>query len=206
MAGVSSTASPATALPSAAVASLVDWLPYALLAAGALLLIVVAAGILMARAGGRAWLARALSRSPALRPPRAPAPRPSPTEELHQIAAAMAAELDAKAARLESLIAAADHRLAALQAATHQTHSTHSTHPSPAPHPRQPEPYSSRAPDRAHAAAHASAHIPHDADAMDHSSREICRLADAGSSPVQIARELGQGIGTVELVLALRRR
>lgn len=87
--------------------------------------------------------------------------------ELNHITRDLIAQLDRRAADLESLIAAADERIATLR-------STPSA-PSVVIEPKDP----------LHARIHA--------------------LADAGRSPIDIARETGCPTGQVELILALRR-
>lgn len=43
------------------------------------------------------------------------------------------------------------------------------------------------------------------ANEPDAVTREVCRLAGEGATPLQIAQKLGQPVGKVELILALRR-
>lgn len=106
--------------------------------------------------------------------------------EIEDLSRRLAAELDAKAARLEALVLRADERIRTLDAlagtpASPHPHAGRHTDPSP---PLDPE-------------RHA-----HD----DPARQEIIRLADEGLPPVEIARRLREHPGKVELILALRRR
>ena len=89
----------------------------------------------------------------------------------------LAAQLDAKAERLEQLLAEADERLASyearLDAAGHQSNG--------------------------HADAERGPAIP-----ADPLATAVYRLADEGRDPIAIARELDEQTGKVELILALR--
>lgn len=106
--------------------------------------------------------------------------------EVEQLAKRLGAQLDAKAVRLEQLIRQADARITALGGLDQRDAPAPSAFPSDDPPP-------DRAPSGIDAAQ---------ADAL---SRSVCELADRGLSPVQIARELGEHVGKVELILALRK-
>lgn len=96
--------------------------------------------------------------------------------EVKRLASGIADELDGRAARLERLIAQADDRIASLQRnAAPSQRSVTSTTQS------TPTP------------------------AIDDTTREVYRLADSGVSPVTIAQTLGEHVGKVELILALRK-
>lgn len=87
----------------------------------------------------------------------------------------LATHMDNKAARIEALLAEADQTIARLEHASRQ----------------QPHAAASRAPEP---------ELPR----TDPLHARIHELADAGRTPVQIAQELQQPTGQVELVLALR--
>lgn len=106
--------------------------------------------------------------------------RPSP-EGLRRLGA----EIDARAARLEALIRQADGRIAALAEATRPAAAAaragEACPPEPPPlrvslRPRAPDPL----------------------------TQAVCERADGGMTAVQIARELDEQVGKVELILALR--
>jgi hypothetical protein len=153
------------------------WLATAFMGVGGLIVL----GLLAAQAVRRRW-------APAPRPAQA-AGRLDPHEvraavgELEDLAGKLVAEIDAKAARLERLIAEADARLTALDGALHQGARPH--------------------------AARQQAGRPGTAGSegfMDPISSQIYALADEGLPPVEIAQRLDQHTGNVELVLALRGR
>jgi hypothetical protein len=102
------------------------------------------------------------------------------TAELLATAQRLAAQLDNKAERLDLLIREADERLAALEEAARWA----------------PDGAGRIHGDRAQA----------EEDALDPLAAAVHRLADEGRSPVEIARELDEQVGKVELVLALRRQ
>lgn len=121
--------------------------------------------------------------------------------DLDRLAARLAATLDQRAERLERLIAAADERLAAL-ADTAESH----TRPAPAVTARVDAPQvdaEALAAPRRRAAARPRAGRAASVQADPVTSR-IYSLADEGSSAASIARDVGEPIGKVELILALR--
>lgn len=146
--------------------------------------------------------------------------------EIEQLAKRLGAQLDAKSMRLEKLIDDADLRIAQLQQAMK---AEHAGHPSDSTRPpasaetiaRQPEtaaeppeakvspPDAKTAPPGADAGAGADVpHAPAPSDGTpppDALAADVARLADAGRSADQIARQLGEHVGKVELILALRR-
>ncbi|MCC6320104.1 MAG: hypothetical protein IT438_01555 [Phycisphaerales bacterium] len=105
-------------------------------------------------------------------------------DQAEQIADGLANDLDARAARLEELIRQADARLARLERSESRPISN-----------AMIEPHGARATDSTSSAVR-----------DDPMTREICRLADTGLAPVEIARRLDQHTGKVELILALRQR
>ncbi|MHC5023478.1 MAG: hypothetical protein ACYTGG_06145 [Planctomycetota bacterium] len=107
----------------------------------------------------------------------------SSTSEMVDTARRLAAQLDNKAARLEQLIAEADQRLQRLQRLEQQ----HVSDTPPPPPPPAPDPYA----------------LPTEPE-PDPLTRSVYDLADNGHEPVEIARQLDEQIGKVELILALR--
>lgn len=105
--------------------------------------------------------------------------------EVKQMADAVLAELDRKTAELERLIRAADDRLSALRSMETGGRMTEPNHLGKAGRPEQATDFAG--------------------SRMDTLTRDICRLAEEGLSPVEIAQRLGQHVGKVELILALRR-
>jgi len=95
--------------------------------------------------------------------------------DVDELSRRLAEELDRKAARLERLIAEADERLGRLEAALRRTGSA------------------------------ADGHVGPGEGALDPVSVQVYELADRGYSAVEIAQSLGQHVGKVELILALRR-
>jgi hypothetical protein len=104
----------------------------------------------------------------------------------------MAHQLDVRTARLETLLAQADDRIAALEKQLAA----------------RPAAAIEAKPAASHTAAPASAHAAApferlEAPGMQH--RDVYTLADSGLTPVQIAQKLGKPTGQVELILNLRR-
>lgn len=98
--------------------------------------------------------------------------------ELVDVAKRLAAQLDNKARRLEVLIEQADRRLDALAQATAARPAASPGKPPPPPPAAAPSP--------------------------DPLTQAVYERADAGQSAVDIARELDEQVGKVELILALR--
>lgn len=100
--------------------------------------------------------------------------------EAEELVRRLAGHLDNKSARIEKLIRDADDRLARLSAATPATITE--------PHDRSRQPP-------------AAAHADRPADPV---SGDVFRLADEGLATIEIAQQLSEGVGKVELILALR--
>ncbi|MBX3385470.1 MAG: hypothetical protein KF768_02760 [Phycisphaeraceae bacterium] len=143
--------------------------------------------------------------------------------DLIELAQRQAVEADIRAARLEELIAKADERLDRLNRAVRIPQpsaprtSPASTMPD-APKEAQPEirvlaisPASNSlvTAGTQSRAATTDSPLPSAPErarpAPDALQREVCRLADEGMTPIDIAKRLGQHTGKVELILALRR-
>lgn len=101
--------------------------------------------------------------------------------EIEQMAKRLGDQLDAKALRLEQLLAQAEQRVQQLQSSLRQTEEEE-----PAAGPLN--------------AASAVTSPPDD----DPLTRSVCALADQGLTSLQIAQRLGEHAGKVELILALR--
>ncbi len=168
-----------------------DWSLLMLLGGAALLALWILGGL-------RARAARA-GDSPARRLGGDEAPPARP--ELDLLAARLAATLDQRAERLERLIAAADERLAAL-AESADIH----TRPAPSVAARVDAPQADNdalAAPRRRAAPRSRGGRAAAVQADPVTSR-IYSLADEGGSAASIARDVGEPIGKVELILALR--
>lgn len=122
-------------------------------------------------------------------------------KEAEQVTKIAAQQLDAKSARLEKLIAEADIRITAMRA-MEQAIPT-------------PEPKPARSPSYRMIETLASPIIPASVEperqppiveipAPDSLTQRVLDMADAGRSPVEIARELEEHPGKIELMLALR--
>jgi len=119
--------------------------------------------------------------------------------EVEQVAKRLSAQLDAKAMRLEQMIAQADERIAELKDVQGESENT----------PRQ----SDRLEEIAKAQQDTSTDLfrhPGGSDKVGGSSaddplaKSVFELAAAGNSAEQIASSLGEHVGKVELILALR--
>lgn len=124
--------------------------------------------------------------------------------EIEQLAKRLGSQLDAKSIQIEKLIDDADLRIAQLQQAMKDQHSP----PSPEfKTPPSPESQASSAgsaepvQEQRDPAAQATDPTEPSADPL---ANEVHRLADAGQTPPQIAKQLGEHVGKVELILALR--
>jgi len=110
--------------------------------------------------------------------------------ELHDMVRRVSAQLDAKSRQLEALIEEADRKLIELRRATGGDESDSPAPQSAPPLTKVDEP------------ADAPADVP--APREDRLTRKVYEMTDAGCDPVQIAKELDEQIGKVELILALR--
>jgi D-serine deaminase-like pyridoxal phosphate-dependent protein len=130
--------------------------------------------------------------------------------EVEQLAKRMGAQLDAKAVRLERLIDEADRKLAELEMAGGEpvTGGNEQRASAVSPSPRDPvtEPHAGR--DRAAsdpAGSRSAAAATTEREPADPLAASVHRLADTGLDAMQIARKLGEHVGKVELILALRK-
>jgi hypothetical protein len=103
--------------------------------------------------------------------------------DAEELAVRLAAQIDARAERLERLIEAADSRLAALE----ELADAGMLHPSPGAAPAP--------------TGRAVGAVSIEPDGL---SRRVYELADSGNAPAEIARALGEHVGKVQLILALR--
>lgn len=104
----------------------------------------------------------------------------------------LAAQLDNKAQRLETLIRQADERIGRLGGAGAASHASPAARGSAAP------------PARAQAATAPRPMRSEASRSVDPVTRAVYDLADQGRSPVEIAQALDEQVGKVELILALR--
>lgn len=180
-----------------------SWLPAVLIGAGLLLLV----GMLLRgpiqrvleRMGRERGTGRGVETTPDLRArlqalhrrvsPVAPLPPPLPRDpvaaDLEELGQNLVAELDARAARLESLLAEADARIGQLEQLAQRPTPRTPARPAPGP-------------------IYASMQTPAE-DQPDPLNWQIYQMADQGLPAVEIARHLKQHVGNVQLVLALRR-
>lgn len=96
--------------------------------------------------------------------------------DVHELVQRLATQLDAKAARIEMLLEDADERIRKLE----RLERLERTRPETAPE-------------------------PEDEEAADPVMNRVYELADQGEQAVEIAKQLNQHVGQVELILALRR-
>ncbi len=106
--------------------------------------------------------------------------------ELDQLSRQIHGRIDTKLARLEAVIRDADQRIDRLSRLIRTTQGESA----------QEFTLDREGPDEAHSAR---------SDIVDDRHAPIYELADSGKSPVEIAREVGQTTGEVELILALKR-
>jgi hypothetical protein len=119
--------------------------------------------------------------------------------EVEQLAKRMGSQLDAKSHRLEMLVRQADERIAELRRLQGDVPAHDAAAPAPPPSPDRLDAASIATP-MPDAAAQPEASLPQGALA-----RSVYALADQGLTSAQIAKELDEQVGKVELVLALRR-
>ncbi len=100
--------------------------------------------------------------------------------EVHELVERLAAQLDNKAARMELLLQDADERIRRLERMQRLDRNRASA-------------------DSEHQSGHT---IGHESDPV---TNRVYELADQGEKPVEIAKQVNQHVGQVELILALRR-
>ena len=116
--------------------------------------------------------------------------------EVEQLARRFGAQLDAKTMQMERLIEEADRKIAELkqlEQARRDAMSLHTPEPSnfPAPPSANPQPPTPN---------------PQPSPSPDETlKRSVCALADRGVDAVEIAKQLNEHVGKVELILALRK-
>jgi hypothetical protein len=113
--------------------------------------------------------------------------------ELEELTRHFGSQLDAKSIRLEKLIREADQRIAQLS----QLHKA----PEDAVEGRSDQPPQARAMNGQPTAGY---HENRSDSGDDPLASSIYEMADQGDTPIEIARRLGEHIGKVELILALR--
>lgn len=115
--------------------------------------------------------------------------------DIEQLAKRLGAQLDAKAIRLEKLIDDADLRIAQLQRTMQDQHAglaTAATSASESPATTD------------QASGKDSVDSSADSGGADPLTADVYRLADEGLAPPEIAKRLGEHVGKIELILALR--
>ena len=124
--------------------------------------------------------------------------------EVGELVRDLAARLETRAARLEALLDQADERIERLEArlaasTAHKGLGTDAPAPAAARNGHQHDPEADPWADPGQP-ARAQPGLPDDP-----LHQEVYELADAGQTPLAIARRLDQQVGTIELILALRR-
>lgn len=178
--------------------SVPDWLPWTLMAVGGAVVIVVVVWFTLTKRNDVPIRQPASKSAPQSRPAAPPSQAPARggySAELSEVKSAadlLLKQLDDRAQRLERLIAEADLRVADLERAAAQASGGGPGSSAPKPSPgasrlTPPQPPAYVEPE------------------VDLTTQQILTLAAQGLTPLQIAQRTGQGIGMVELVLALRR-
>jgi len=127
--------------------------------------------------------------------------------EIEQLSRRLAAQLDNKSAKLEHLLREAEQRIEQLQQLQQQRDDPYAFHDAP-------EARKTKAAESQQASDNLWQEKPSNAakgeqaspqDPADELARQVCALADQGHGPVEIASKLGEHIGKIELILALRK-
>lgn len=118
--------------------------------------------------------------------------------DINRMAKDLGAQLDAKVVRIEQATREADERIAELRRLEQSlAQASQAAHQAPPPVPPAPAEATHTDPD-----ASPALHQP--ANQADPLTREVYALADQGIGPSDIAEQLGEHVGKVELILALR--
>lgn len=118
--------------------------------------------------------------------------------EVEQLAKRFGTQLDAKTMQMERLIEEADRKIAELKQLEQARRDAMSLQPPQASYPKPQAPETHPPSD--------IAHPPSPAPSPDETlKRSVCALADRGVDPVEIAKQLNEHVGKVELILALRK-
>lgn len=120
--------------------------------------------------------------------------------EIEQLAKRMGAQLDAKSMRLERLLREADAKIATLE----RQQGEQVEGPGDSREPAPPPPLAPSPPSRDQAADTQTQAASDTATDESELAVSVYRLADAGLTPLEIARQLNEHQGKIELVLALR--
>jgi len=118
--------------------------------------------------------------------------------EVEQLAKRFGTQLDAKTMQMERLLDEADRKIAELKQLEQARREAMSLQSPQASYlkPQAPE-------------THPPSHVPHPPSPApspdDALKRSVCALADRGVDPVEIANQLNEHVGKVELILALRK-
>lgn len=173
-----------------------DW-AYGLLAVG--ILFIIAAMFSLGRSRNRQASTRATARDHVERARQKQGVRDELEAlmvDINRMAKDLGGQLDAKIVRIEQATREADERIAQLQALK-------DTLSQPAPYAVQPPPATA---ELVGDVAGMDAPQPHPASQpqADSLTREVYALADSGLGPGDIAEQLGEHVGKVELILALR--
>lgn len=126
--------------------------------------------------------------------------------EVAEIVRDLAARLETRAARLEALLDQADERIERLEIRLAAGNAAEQMASPTSPEPSAPPPSTNGRVDAWDgAAADALPERASEPPASDPLHQEVYELADRGQTPLDIARRLDQQVGTIELILALRR-
>jgi hypothetical protein len=164
--------------------------------------VAILATMLLIRARRRARRSAARERPVVGQPPRTPDTVTARTleqlmVEVQELTRLCAAQMENRAVRLEKLIRDADERLERLERAGGGATTS--------PHLHRPQ-VEVRGGGTGALGGRAGAPLMATLDGPDPLTRQVYRLADDGRSAVEIARELDEQIGKVDLILALRDR
>ena len=125
--------------------------------------------------------------------------------DIEQLARRLGAQLDAKSQQLETLLAQADQRIADLGGEVPPAPPAVDRFEPSVPPVADAETEGEPDPPAEPVAAASPEPAAPDPSEPDPLVARVCALADSGTAPTDIARELNEPIGKIELILALRR-